>query len=268
MSARVTFVPSFPATFGASAPDQEFGGIVGLAGLPWVAGKHRYWWHGLDTSLISVNTDGTGGTPALSDPVGAMLTAATGDMLTDSLLRLPYAGGTVTRVSNAVRLGFNGFMYCNNMSSSAAGGNDSLAASFEAASGMTMAMRVKFSASNLTEYGMIGWDTPASTKGILFDTAEQVTYGGASTYGTPLTGLNSYKNVICVMNGGNASLYIDSTTATETTGGHAGTCHRFWAYKNGAGTTMDLQGVFMAAQAFTAEADLQRIFDYLNTGVP
>lgn len=231
------------------------------ADLPWTSGRRRFWWQIDQAGGLSVNANGSGGEPALTEPVGAFITGAS-----VSSYNLELAGTAGTRQADGVLLPYNS-LYLTNLPGG--GGNS-------ATTGLTFGFRGYISAAGGSgNFGVIGEDISPSTNIIyasgsgfagLDTTAGQTTGIGGQDFST----IKSFLAIVEPDGGGalNGSFYIDGVEVDTTTGMTGASWSRDLMYMvvAGAARKWTVSSRFMGEQAFTDPDDIALIFRFLENG--
>lgn len=231
------------------------------ATLPWTTGRRRFWWQIDQAGGLSVNADGSGGVPALTDPVGAFITGAT-----TNTYNLELAGTAGTRQTDGVLLPYDS-LYLTNLPGGSAN---------SATTGLTFGFRGYISAAGGSgNFGVIGEDISPKTN-ILFTSGSGVsaldTTGGFTTgiAGQDFSTIKSFLAIVEPDGGGtlNGSFYIDGVEVDTTTGMTGASWSRDLMYMlvAGAARKWTVSSRFMGEQAFTDPDDIALIFRFLENG--
>jgi hypothetical protein len=246
----------------ASAAQDLFNGDSNNpADLSWTTGRRRFWWHNNDPAGMSVNADGTGGMPALTDPVGALITGAS-----VSSYNLELAGTAGTRQVDGIRLPYNG-LYLTNLPGGA--GNSST-------TGLTFGFRGYISAAGGSgNFGVIGHDVSppinimyVSGGGLASLTTDGVT--NTQVGSLDFSAIHSYVAYVEPDGGGtlNGAFYIDGVQVDTSSAMNGFAWDRDLMYMliAGGARKFTIQSRFMGEQAFTSEDDIALIFRFLENG--
>lgn len=239
---------------GATAPSND------PADLSWTTGRRRFWWSIFDPAGMSVNADGSGGVPAIDDPVGALITGAG-----VSSYNLELAGTAGTRKSDGIRLPYSS-LYLTNLPGGASNtGTTGLAVGFRG---------YVSSAGGTGNFTAVGEDSSPLTNAIFASGSGVIgVYPsglGAQLTGQDFTATRSYLGVLIPEGGGlvTSRLYIDGVLEDEDTGlsGASFTRDLMHMLLAGAGRTWRVSSRFMGEQAFTSDDDIALIFRFLENG--
>ena len=215
------------------------------ADLTFIAGRLRNWWHFADSPTIAANSDGSGGTPAVGDPVGYVASAAT-----ESTYNNTQSNGAIKPIaaSDSIQFTPGSHYFIDSVSSFSPG-----------TTGMTIAARVKYASDSLLGvYFQIGGQdngqiNAASVYGSDVRAGNDV--GSGVTYDASSLDWSAYHTLIAVWDAatGKINVYLDSDTVTDSaTVSLSGSVSRDLVYGlNSASVDCFIRGRFLAAQAFS-----------------
>ena len=189
---------------------EEGGGALSNdpADLPWQSGEFeaRFWWHVSVPDCMSVNTDGTGGMPDVTNPVGALINADAGNAgLTYQHPRLPQYSGAGIRRADHIEFPA-GSLYLRN----GALANINVG-------GMTLAFMVQMpTVLGSGQYGLvIGRDNPFDGASI-YDADGDLVFRGVTVIEGPEDWASEYRRVVIASDvDGNARVMLDGEIVYE-----------------------------------------------------
>ena len=214
--------------------------------------NRRFWWHKNYANGLSVNTNGTGGMPAVSDPFGAFLNCDQNNGDTPlPLALLPQQGTAGIRRANGAEFPVGAFYY----SASANWPNMNTSGITVAFSGFAL------STSTGGEGWVFGRDNPGA--GVGAGGASSVAFFQSNTLASGIDWLTEHRVVVTATIGGNVRALLDGVEVYNTTDAGISSWERTMIYMYSLGFTFS--GLF-AINSRVSNSEMTNLDNFLQYG--